>query len=76
MAEPIEKLVKESRRVIEGTRQANNTLFMNWWEVSMLCPHCRPIAMAYQSVIRTNDKLITEENGDLLREMKKCALGE
>ncbi len=67
----MDEAIKSARRVIEKTRQENNILFMNWWEISMRCPHCRDTAMAYQKLIRSNDKFITDVNGNLLREMEK-----
>ncbi len=71
----MEEAIKFARRAIENTRQMNNSLFMDWWEVSMSCPHCRETAMAYQHLIRSNDKFITDLNGNLLREMEKCRSG-
>lgn len=57
--------IKRARLEIEGNRMANNKLFMDWWEVTMSCPHCSPYAARYQSVIRRFDNQILEAN-------KKC----
>lgn len=51
-----------ARRTIEARRAVNNVLFMDWWEMSMNCPHCRSKARAYQGAIRAGDLAVSEAN--------------
>ena len=71
----MEQAIKAARAKIEARRVENNKHFMDWWEATMLCPQCRPIAMKYQSLIREEDNRIAGDNGALLREMAKCVSG-
>lgn len=65
MSDDTHDAIHEARVEIQAYRNNNNAYFMDWWEATMKCPHCGPVARRYQSLIRRGDAQITARTAKL-----------